>query len=47
MKQPTAAATARIALAYALFGAVWIAVSDRVLEALVADPHALTARLGV
>jgi PAS domain S-box-containing protein/putative nucleotidyltransferase with HDIG domain len=41
MDKPTAA-TARIALLYALFGAIWIAVSDRALEALVPDPHALT-----
>jgi PAS domain S-box-containing protein/putative nucleotidyltransferase with HDIG domain len=36
------AATARVALLYALFGVAWIAVSDRLLEALVADPHVLT-----
>jgi PAS domain S-box-containing protein len=36
------AATARIALLYAVFGTIWIAVSDRALEALVSDPHALT-----
>ena len=42
MNRPTAVATARIALLYALFGASWIAVTDRVLEAMVADPHTLT-----
>ena len=32
----------RIALLYAFFGGVWIAVSDRALEALVADAHAMS-----
>ncbi len=32
----------RIASLYALFGVVWIAVSDRVLEALIADTHTIT-----
>lgn len=32
----------RITAGYALFGGLWIAVSDRVLETLVADPHRLT-----
>lgn len=32
----------RIAMLYALFGGIWIAVSDRVLEALVSDAHAIS-----
>jgi PAS domain S-box-containing protein len=42
VNKPSADATARIVLLYALFGAIWIAVSDHVLEALVPDPHVLT-----
>jgi len=33
---------ARVAVAYAVFGAVWIFGSDRVLEALISDPHRMT-----
>jgi len=32
----------RIAMLYALFGGIWIAVSDRALEALVPDPHTIS-----
>jgi PAS domain S-box-containing protein/putative nucleotidyltransferase with HDIG domain len=32
----------RIVLIYLLFGGLWIAVSDRILESLIADPHRLT-----
>jgi PAS domain S-box-containing protein len=32
----------RIASLYAVFGGIWIAVSDRALEALVADAHAIS-----
>ena len=32
----------RTALLYAVFGGIWIAVSDRVLEAMVADAHAIS-----
>jgi PAS domain S-box-containing protein len=42
VKPPSARATARIVLLYALFGMAWIAASDRVLEALVADPHLMS-----
>ncbi len=42
MKDPSRAAAARVVLLYSFFGAAWIAVSDRVLEALVADPQTLT-----
>ena len=42
VKQLAAAATLRIVLLYTLFGVIWIAVSDRVLEALVSDPHAIS-----
>ena len=42
MKKPTATATVRIVLLYGFFSAIWIAVSDRVLEALVPDPHVMT-----
>src|SRR3990172_5232781 len=35
--------TLRIVLPYALFGGTWIAVSDSILEALVSDPHILSA----
>ena len=34
--------TIRIVLLYALFGILWITVSDRIIEFLVADPHRLT-----
>ncbi len=34
--------TLRIVLLYTLFGGLWIAVSDRILEALVSDPHILS-----
>ncbi len=32
----------RISLFYLFFGSLWIAVSDRILEKLVTDPHRLT-----
>ena len=32
----------RIALLYAVFGGIWIAVSDRILEALVSDAHTIS-----
>jgi putative nucleotidyltransferase with HDIG domain len=32
----------RITAWYALFGGLWIAVSDRILETLVSDPHRIT-----
>ncbi len=32
----------RVAAAYALFGTLWIFGSDRILEALIADPHRMT-----
>ncbi len=32
----------RVILLYLVFGSLWIAVSDRVLEALVADPHRIS-----
>jgi PAS domain S-box-containing protein/putative nucleotidyltransferase with HDIG domain len=32
----------RTALLYAVFGGIWIAVSDRVLEAMVSDAHAIS-----
>ncbi len=33
----------RIALIYGIFGACWIALTDRFIEALVADPHGITS----
>lgn len=35
-------AALRVAAGYALFGVIWIAGSDRLLEALVSDPHRIT-----
>jgi PAS domain S-box-containing protein len=32
----------RVAIAYAVFGGLWVAVSDRVLELVLSDPHRLT-----
>ena len=43
MKLASITSTIRIVLLYALFGVLWIAVSDRVIELLVVDPHQLTA----
>lgn len=39
---PRLSSALRLAAAYALFGALWIAASDRLLEALVRDPDRLT-----
>lgn len=35
--------TLRVVLLYTLFGGIWVAVSDRILDALVSDPHMLSA----
>jgi PAS domain S-box-containing protein len=42
MKKSGFHSTLRIILFYTLFGGLWVAVSDRVLEALVSDPHILS-----
>ncbi|HEY6000031.1 MAG TPA: HD domain-containing phosphohydrolase [bacterium] len=42
MRETTTAATARIALLYGAFSAIWIAVSDHVLEVFVHDAHEIT-----
>jgi PAS domain S-box-containing protein len=42
MKSPGLTATLRIVLLYALFGMLWVTISDRVLELLIADPHRMT-----
>ncbi len=42
MKKSGLHSTLRIILFYALFGGLWVAVSDRILEALVSDPHILS-----
>ena len=41
-ERPKSRTALRVAAAYALFGALWIAGSDRLLEALVADLHRMT-----
>src|SRR3990172_8185876 len=42
MKTSGIQVTLRIVLLYTLFGGIWVAVSDRILEALVSDPHILS-----
>lgn len=42
MNYASITSTIRIVLFYTFFGVVWIAVSDRVIEILIADPHRLT-----
>jgi len=42
MIQASTTSTIRIVLLYAVFGFLWIAVSDRVIEVLITDPHRLT-----
>jgi PAS domain S-box-containing protein len=42
MKGTIIASTVRITAWYAVFSALWIAVSDRILEMLIVDPHRLT-----
>jgi HD-GYP domain-containing protein (c-di-GMP phosphodiesterase class II) len=43
MKRFTISPVIRIIVVYLLFGGLWIAVSDRIVETLVADTHSLTA----
>jgi HD-GYP domain-containing protein (c-di-GMP phosphodiesterase class II) len=42
MEKETRGSVVRIAVLYALFGGLWIAASDRILETLVQDPHRLS-----
>ena len=43
MNPATTFSTLRIVLLYSLFGGLWIAVSDRVIELMVSDPHRMTS----
>jgi len=42
MEKKSMRSVVRITAWYALFGGLWIAVSDRILETLVSDPHRIT-----